>query len=335
MPIFAQVEVSRPYLFSQGHARDISVGGIRIETSDILPSESEVLVRFLLPSNTRPMELPGKVMSSEPGIWIGIAFYPLAEDSKQRILDYLQSAVEEHASAGKWEPPQIPPVRRSGRIYRRVPILLRWRDPVGKSCQEAAETKILSRHGALVELYFPLAIGAIPVLRAPDRGEALCHVVYSAPDKLQGRTHIAVEFLGADDFWGLVFPPEHVTLLPTRRRSARRVQAVPLELKWDRPDGSPHTEALEPCDLSQHGLGIVASGDRWPGPDRVIHVLDSNSGRRTAAYIIWRGEKDSEGKTRMGLEFVSVDDFWGVAFEPDTDYPEPPAPRREDLPPAV
>jgi len=108
IPVFAQVEVAKPYLISQGHARDISVGGMRIETGDSLPEGSDVLIRILLPTEQHPLELPGKVVSSQPNLWIGIAFYTLTENCRQRILNYAQSALQEEASAGRWHRPTSP-----------------------------------------------------------------------------------------------------------------------------------------------------------------------------------------------------------------------------------
>lgn len=57
---FAQAELTKPYLISQGHARDISISGLRIETSDALPEGSDVLVRILLPLNSTPLNFPGR-----------------------------------------------------------------------------------------------------------------------------------------------------------------------------------------------------------------------------------------------------------------------------------
>lgn len=170
--------------------------------------------------------------------------------------------------------------------------------------------------------YVPINLGTIPLLRAADHGEALCHVVYSGASDLPGRTDVAIEFLGNEDFWGIPFPPESITLLPTRRRSARIGRSVPLALIWQLSDGSEHEELLRSRDLSRHGVGLVIDSNLLPEADRVIKVLHLETRREAAGSVVWRQDKKEAGPLRGGLEFLGTEDFWNFEFNSDGDYPD-------------
>lgn len=321
-PILAQVEAAGPNLGSLGRARDLSVGGLLIQTRETLPLGAAVVLRFVVPPEKQPLELAGKVVRSEPGKQMAIAFIGLPESYRKRILDYIQQAQAGQATA---EQPPYPEVaakrRRSARIPRRIAVVLNWQDETGKPRQEAAETKYLSRYGALLTSYSQLEPGRVLRLQLPERGDkAPCRVVYSTTAVL-GQGEVAVEFVGIDNFWDVPFPDDGATLLPTRRRCARMQQAVPLELSWETPKGIRHQEATEARDVSKHGVGLTASGMLETG--RIMQVRHSNTGRGATARIVWRRVCNLPGRVEMGLEFLGRDDFWSDTFPPDRDYTPP------------
>ncbi len=98
-------------------------------------------------------------------------------------------------------------IRRSDRIAREVPIILRWQ-PAGRDVEDdPARTVLLSRHGCSLRCRVPLKVGGQVYVLDPARGtSARARVVYrefSAPGK---ESQIAVEFFGGDSFWA-EFPP--------------------------------------------------------------------------------------------------------------------------------
>lgn len=326
-PILTQVEAGGPELASLGRARDLSVGGLLVESSETLPQGAEVIIRFRIPPDTRPVELVGRVVRSEPGTSMAIAFVGLAESLKQRILAYVQESQQEQAAT----PPVEPSAggasrRRSARLPRRIAVVLNWQDEAGRGRQEPAETKLVSRYGALLTSYSQLESGRVLRLSLPERGsEARSRVIYSAAAELPGRTEVAIEFIGGEDFWKIPFPADAATLLLTRRRSQRRRQKLALELIRETPGGIRHQEASETLDISRHGVRLTAAN--LLEPERVIELRRPDTGRRATARVVWwRIEADLPNRVQMGLELLGTDDFWGIAFEPDRDYSPPETP---------
>ncbi len=93
-------------------------------------------------------------------------------------------------------------IRRSDRIARELPIILRWQ-PAGRDVEDdPARTVLLSKHGCSLRCRVPLKVGGQVYVLDPARGKsARARVVYrefSAPGQ---ESQVAVEFLGADSFW--------------------------------------------------------------------------------------------------------------------------------------
>jgi hypothetical protein len=92
--------------------------------------------------------------------------------------------------------------RRSKRVKRRVPIIVRLQHADKKSIAETTHTVVVNDHGALILLAAPLKpqqIIRIENLRAEE--EVLCRVVTLGPS-FMGKTQVAVEFiLPMPGFW--------------------------------------------------------------------------------------------------------------------------------------
>ena len=98
--------------------------------------------------------------------------------------------------------------RRSGRIARRIPITLRWQ-PLSCDVQDdAAETAVLSRHGCKIVCQNHLKIGREVFVMDSGRGKSIrARVVYWELKRGNVGFHMALEFLGSDNFWEIEFPP--------------------------------------------------------------------------------------------------------------------------------
>ncbi len=150
-PILVQVEEQGERRNCLGRARNISLSGVLMETPDTLAEGAGVIIRFFVPPDRSPIETAGRVVKSESGSSMTIAFLGLPESQKEKLLAYLKTV----DSTGFPEPvPAIddaePRQRRSGRLVRRVSVLLNWQDTEGRPRQKAAETLLLSRYGDVV-----------------------------------------------------------------------------------------------------------------------------------------------------------------------------------------
>ncbi|MCI0354973.1 MAG: hypothetical protein L0099_08050 [Acidobacteria bacterium] len=103
--------------------------------------------------------------------------------------------------------------RRSGRIARRLEVTVRWE--LGGSPQETpAETKMLSRYGCLMAGHCRPKLGEEISLVWPEKQrETKARVVFRALNGASESVQLAVEFLGADDFWQIDFPPSFMSIM--------------------------------------------------------------------------------------------------------------------------
>jgi len=93
-------------------------------------------------------------------------------------------------------------LRRSPRKVATVPIRLRCEKP-GRAWEEETKTRVLSRHGALVECHHAAQSGdALLVLRLDSGSQAQARVVW-CHHKEEERRDIGIEFLDCDNFWDL------------------------------------------------------------------------------------------------------------------------------------
>ena len=322
-PILTQVEAEAPHLVSLGRASNVSVGGLLVETRETLRAGAEVIVRFFIPPEPRPIEAAGRVVRSEPGKSMAIAFLGLAESDKRRIVEYVQAGAAEKPAADLSAFSLTHPVRRrGGRVARRIAVVLNWQDADGKPHQQAAQTKVLSQFGTLLTAYAPIEPGRVLRVSVPESGnEARSRVVYTTAAELPGRTEIAIEFVGTKNFWNITFPTDAATLLPTRRRSARLQRSLPVQLSWEAAAGARCYEAAETHDLSQHGARITAS--TAPGAGRLVLFRVPQSGRESPAHIVWAAPPDADGRVQLGIEFLGTQNFWGMTFPADHDYAQP------------
>ncbi len=101
------------------------------------------------------------------------------------------------------------PRRRSTRIVFRVVLLINSTDPTAQTEWEQVETRVVSRHGALVSTrqYFP--VDAILDIRRRDRERsARVRVVWRSSQQTLLGTDMGLEILDDNNFWEIEFPPD-------------------------------------------------------------------------------------------------------------------------------
>ena len=117
------------------------------------------------------------------------------------------------------------PIRRSGRIVRRIAILLFGHDEEGNTFTERTHTVMLSLHGAGILSTHKFAPEQQLILRVEETNrEAVVRVVGEIATEAELHTY-GVAFLDEGlDFWQTEFPPAQV--------SDARPMALPLECGW-------------------------------------------------------------------------------------------------------
>lgn len=323
-PILVQVEEQGDRLNCLGRARSIGVSGVLVETPDTLAEGAVAIIRFFVPPDRSPIETAGRVVQSEPGKSMSIAFLGLPEDQKETLLAYLKT-VDNTA----WPEP-VPATdengqhqRRSGRLARRLPVLISWQDKEGRPRQQAGETLRLSRHGAVVLSFTGLEPGHLVRISAPDTGnEDSARVVWSTTAELEGKVELGLEFLGAQNFWDLTFPDGSSdgseASQPASRRSGRLQQRVEVSLCWWDELGRAREEVGQTRLLSRHGALLS-----FPAPLEVgqrIQLKLPSIKREVESRVVWARPGDIRGRTDLGITFAADADFWGIAFP----SPDPP-----------
>lgn len=322
-PILVQVEEQGERQNCLGRARNISLSGVLMETPDTLAEGAGVIIRFFVPPDRSPIETAGRVVKSDPGNSMVIAFLGLPESQKEKLLAYLKTV----DSTGFPEPVPAtndaePRQRRSGRLVRRVSVLLNWQDPEGRPRQQAAETLRLSRYGAVVLSFSELPPGQLIRISVPDTGrEGSARVVWSAAAELPGRVELGLEFLGVENFWEMAFPSGQPDTpdapKSTSRRSGRLPCRMDVSVCWSDELGRAREEAGQTRLLSRHGALLTSLVPLEVGQNLQLHVPDL--GREVESRVVWARPGEVPGRTDLGVEFIGTDNFWNINFPP----PEP------------
>lgn len=322
-PILTQVEARAQQFTSLGRATDISIGGLFIQTPETLKEGSTVIVRFYVPPDFRTIEAAGRVVRVEAGKSMGIAFLGLMEEHKRKILDYIQSHPTT-AAAIPDEPPGGKHRRRSGRVPRRMSLVLSWNDEEGHLSHESTETQLLSRHGAKVVSFTGLQPGQLVRVLAPDTNKRdLCRIVWTQPAHLPGRVEIGLEILGDKNFWEMEFPPPEPASTTHRRRGARRAGRLEhtrkVALNWRDEWGRAREIDAETRVVSQHGA--LVSSPALLSINQLLRVREPATGREADARVVYTSPAETPGRIDVGIEFIGVDNFWNLAFPPDAGEP--------------
>jgi uncharacterized protein (TIGR02266 family) len=106
VPVQIQIQYETADGFFQDYIRNLSLGGIFIETSEPLPTRTKLRVEFCLPAMKAPIVADGIVVhtlrvgqSGNPSVsGMGIRFSELAPSSKQMLEAYLRTQKGKAAS---------------------------------------------------------------------------------------------------------------------------------------------------------------------------------------------------------------------------------------------
>lgn len=324
VPILTQVETQGEVATALGRSRDISVGGLLIETPETFDEGATVIVRFFLPGLPRPIETAGRVVRVASGKSMGISFMGLRQVDEDRIVGYIQQM--ESVEAPEISYPASAPAdqeRRSARVPRRMSVVLTWQDDEGNPQQEAAETQLLSKHGAMVMSFTELQPGQLLRMVVPDSGkQGVSRVVWVRAAPLPGRVEVGLEVLGSEDFWGMEFPAAQSAPsalgAPRRRRGGRMLRRTPVVMRWTDELGRVREETGETTELSPHGA-LVDSPVALPFAQR-FRLQAPEINREAEAEVIRVQPGSAPGRTFLGVEFVEVEDFWDVPFPPESSH---------------
>ncbi len=87
--LVTQVESRSSGATSLGQTKNISTGGLLVESHDTFESQTNVIVRFNLPSG-RAVQVDGVVVRSKSGVHMGIRFVQLKADDRKIIDDFVR-----------------------------------------------------------------------------------------------------------------------------------------------------------------------------------------------------------------------------------------------------
>jgi PilZ domain len=100
--------------------------------------------------------------------------------------------------------------RRSARLTMHLRVVVSGVNAQSQNFEERTETVEVSKYGAKIHLGQDLRVGALLSLERPDAERASkFRVVYQNPPEADNaRRETGIEFVGADSFWGIQFPPD-------------------------------------------------------------------------------------------------------------------------------
>lgn len=108
-----------------------------------------------------------------------------------------------------YRPPKNKPTRPRGiHVAHCIPVVLIWTDEWGRLREEKAETRLVRRHGAVISTLAVVPSDQPLRLRVPEVGrEAEVEIIGVLASETPGWTELEIEFVEAEDFWGIAFPP--------------------------------------------------------------------------------------------------------------------------------
>jgi hypothetical protein len=92
------------------------------------------------------------------------------------------------------------------------------------------------------------------------------------------------------------------------RRSPRKVASIPVRLTSERL-GSAWEEDTETLQVSRYGALMSCKHPAKAG--ETLNVIRADTGQKVMARVAWQRSLENNG-VRMGVEFVSCDNFWGL-----------------------
>ena len=190
IPLLTPVDVRGPkrFLASTGN---VSLGGLLATTPETFAPETQIWVRFNLPSG-QTVSTQAVVVHEEPGQAMGLRFVGLPDGAVEAITHFASRVINH--------------TRRGLRVPRRTHIMLR-RSFENTVDAEMAETVLVSRYGGLVICRADFALDDRLYLWWPARSRgAEVRVVFRHELGSAGLAEVGFEFVDSDNFWEMDFP---------------------------------------------------------------------------------------------------------------------------------
>ncbi len=103
---------------------------------------------------------------------------------------------------------------------------------------------------------------------------------------------------------------------PYKRRGGRILRRLLVAVRWQDYEGNWHEEAAETVLLSTHGGSALTPVRLKAGQNAYIGRPDT--GREVEARIVFSRLSGVRGLSEIGFEFLTVENFWGIDFPPET-----------------
>lgn len=190
IPLLTPVDVRGPKRFLAS-TRNVSLGGMLAIADDTFSPETQVWVRFNLPSG-QTVSTQAVVVHSEPGKAMGLRFVGLPESAGDALSEFTARVISH--------------TRRGLRVPRRTHIMLRH-TVEDASHAEMAETVLVSQHGGLAICRADFAVDDRLYLWWPEKERgAEIRIIFRHELGSAGLAEVAFEFIDAENFWGMEFP---------------------------------------------------------------------------------------------------------------------------------
>lgn len=175
-----------------GKSRNLSLGGMLLETPCTLPLHAKIFLHFQLGTGV-PVIAAARIVHSRPGVRVGLEFTRMDNLTRAALAQALQIKASFE--------------RRSIRIPERLMVRLLW-DEAGRFVDQCAQTILLSRHGCLLAAQAAPAPASRLVIFCPDRRIGVPARVVSREQDEDGLFTVALEFISNVNLWGIDFEPE-------------------------------------------------------------------------------------------------------------------------------
>lgn len=104
--------------------------------------------------------------------------------------------------------------------------------------------------------------------------------------------------------------------MESRRRSSRLPLRIPVVLAGTNYQHQTFSEHAETLDVGKYGTKVLTAQRLRMGT--LVSLRRANSEQTESFRVVYVGEPDPETRKHpVGLEMVSIEDFWGQSFPPD------------------
>ncbi len=187
--IYVRERIGPPII---GRIENLSAGGMLAACRESLEPQTELAMRFNLPSG-RSIQAFGRVIYAMPGGRYGVEFTDLDRDVLQEVEQFA------HKVLGY--------TRRSSRVPHRATLVIR--DSKDSADVEVAETVLVSRNGGLLVCRGAYTHGQEIYLWSPGRNRVVrARIVFLQVWANDTVVELGFEFTGGAEFWDIPFTDE-------------------------------------------------------------------------------------------------------------------------------